>query len=129
MKILKRTGVTSSVQSKGLFWVVDDELLAFPYDPDDFEFAKSKNGLTYTHRKLWPKIAQKHSNKPYNYYPRGRVDIDNKGRSVIYVNLNVSEDDLKEIRRQFGIREEPIVKYDNSSHYRCHLDDGWKPDR
>lgn len=104
-------------------------MLAFPYDPNEFEFAKSRNGLTYTHKKLWTEIAQKYRNKPYNYYPRGRVDVDNKGRSVIYVNPNITDEDLREIRRQFGIIKEPIVKYDNSNHYKCHLDEGWRPDR
>lgn len=121
--------IQATTQCKGLFWITDEGVLAFPYDPDEFEFAKSRNGLTYTHKKLWPEIAQKYRNKPYNYYPRGRVDVDNKGRSVIYVNPNITDEDLHEIRRQFEIIKEPIVKYDNSNHYKCHLDAGWRPDR
>ena len=127
MKRLKKIECAS--QSKGIFWYTDDGLLAFPYDPNEHTSGLSKNGLTYTHKKLWPYIAGKYKKHPYNYFPRGRVEIDNKGRSVIYMNPNVPESVLPDIRVEFGIRDEEIVKYDNSNHYRCYLDDGWSPDR
>lgn len=121
----------SRIQSKGPFWYITDtaEILAFPYNEDNYnryDSARSKNGLTFTHKKLWPEISGSYKKYPYNYFPRGRVEIDNKGRSVIYMNPNIPNSAINEIKREFGIRNEPIIKYDNSSHYKCYLDDGWK---
>lgn len=118
-------------QSTGPFWYIpeDDKLIAFPFDPDQFKDSRSNNGLTYTHEKLWPKIAGAYKKHPYNYYPRGRVEIDNQGRSVIYMNPNIPDSAIPEIKTEFGIRCEAIVKTDGSSHYLCYLDDGWKADR
>ena len=124
----------SRIQSKGPFWYISDtnEILAFPYDEsnyDTYRYALSRNGLTFTHRRLWPEISGKYKRYPYNYFPRGRVEIDNKGRSVIYMNPNIPNSAINEIKIEFGIRNDPIIKYDNSSHYRCYLDDNWEADR
>lgn len=134
MKIYVRNSTYVSAMAKvpsvGIFWYITDtdELLTFPYDPDNHVSAISKNGLSYTHKKLWPEIAGKFKKYPYNYFPRGRVEIDNKGRSVVYMNPNVPDSALSSIKQEFGVRGDIIVKYDNSQHYKCHLDDGWKPD-
>lgn len=114
--------------SRGVFWVVDDELLAFPYS-DEYISGYANSGLTYNHNKLWPDIKPRGCNEPYNYYPRGRVDIDNKGRAIIYLNPNIDNSYISNIKTEFGIVELPIIKYDNSAHYRCYLGDGWKPDK
>lgn len=36
---------------------------------------------------------------------------------------------IPQIKVEFGIREEPKVVYDYSDHYKCYLDDDWKPDK
>lgn len=118
----------AKMMSRGVFWIVDDELLAFPFS-DDISNGIAKSGLTYNHKKLWPHIKPKGCNKPYNYYPRGRVDFTNKGKPIIYMNPNIDDSYLSEIRTEFGLREEPKVQYDNSFHYLCYLDDGWEPDK
>lgn len=124
----------SKIQSKGPFWYIPDtnEILSFPYDEsnyDTYRYALSRNGLTFTHKRLWPEISGTYKKYPYNYFPRGRVEVDNKGRSVIYMNPNIPNSAINEIKIEFGILNEPIIKYDNSSHYKCYLDDGWKADR
>lgn len=108
--------------SRGVFWVIDDELYAYPYAGADC-MGVAKSGLTYNHEKLWKYVKPKGCNKPYNYYPRGRVDITNKGKAVIYLNPNIDEKFIKAIKLEFGIRDEPDIKYDFSKHYQCHLDD------
>ena len=113
--------------NRGIFWDVNGELLAFPFVEDNLT-GIAKSGNTYNHKKLWPFVKPKGCNKPYNYYPRGRVEINNKGKVIIYMNPNVSESLLSEIKIEFGIITEPRVIYDNSNHYKCYLDDGWKPD-
>lgn len=113
--------------TRGVFWVIDDELLAFPFIDYDTQ-GVAKSGNTYNHKKLWPDVKPKGCNKPYNYYPRGRVDFSNKGKPIVYMNPNVSDDLISDIKVEFGLREAPTVRYDNSQHYKCYLDDGWKPD-
>ncbi len=113
--------------TRGVFWVIDDELLAFPFIDYDTQ-GVAKSGNTYNHKKLWPDVKPKGCNKPYNYYPRGRVDFSNKGKPIVYMNPNVPDDLISDIKVEFGLREVPTVRYDNSQHYKCYLDDGWKPD-
>lgn len=113
--------------TRGVFWVIDGELLAFPFIDYDTQ-GVAKSGNTYNHKKLWPDVKPKGCNKPYNYYPRGRVDFSNKGKPIVYMNPNVPDDLISDIKVEFGLREAPTVRYDNSQHYKCYLDDGWKPD-
>ena len=114
--------------SRGVFWLIDGEIFAFPYSSNDNTFRVAKSGLTYNHKRLWNDIKGKH-NVPYNYYPRGRVDFTNRGQPIIYMNPNISLDYVPEIKMEFGLREEPKIQYDNSEHYKCYLDDGWKADK
>lgn len=44
------------------------------------------------------------------------------------MNLNIPDDIIQEIKLQFGIMGEPVIKCDASKHYLCCLDGGWKPD-
>lgn len=111
--------------SRGVFWIINDELLAFPFT-DEYSEGIAKSGNTYNHKKLWNEIKPKGCNKPYNYYPRGRVEISNKGKPIIYMNPNVDDSFIPLIRTEFGLRESPTIRYDNSQHYKCYLDDGWK---
>ena len=111
--------------SGGVFWIINDELFAFPFT-NEYSEGIAKSGNTYNHKKLWNEIKPKGCNKPYNYYPRGRVEISNKGKPIIYMNPNVDDSFVPLIRTEFGLRESPIIRYDNSQHYKCYLDDGWK---
>ena len=107
--------------SRGVFWVIDDEILAYPFfDGEDRGVAKS--GVTYNHKRLWPLIKPKKCNVDFDYYPRGRVDIDNKGRAIIYMNPNIDDSMIGEIKREFGIVGDCKIFYDNSKHYQCYLD-------
>ena len=113
--------------SRGVFWIVNDELMAFPFMENSSE-GVAKSGNTYNHKKLWNDVRPKGCNKPYNYYPRGRVDISNKGKPIIYMNPNIDDRFVPLIKSAFGLCSEPIIRYDNSRHYKCYLDDDWKGD-
>lgn len=126
-EITFNNGNIAKKPSRGVFWVIDGKLIAFPFSNKTLE-GVAKSGTTYNHKKLWQHVKPKRCNKPYNYYPRGRVDFTNKGIPIIYMNPNIDASYLSEIRIEFGLREEPKVKYDNSSHYLCYLDDGWTPE-
>ena len=69
-----------------MFWLVNDEILAFPFD-GKYPEGTAKSGDTYNHRKLWEHIRPKGAEKAFDYYPRGRVETDRKGRAVIYTSV------------------------------------------
>lgn len=118
---------TPKESSRGVFWIIDNQLFPFPFIENDTSAGVSKSGLTYNHRLLWNEIRGKNG-VPYNYYPRGRVDFNNKGKPIVYMNPNISLSFIPAIKREFSLLEEPKIYYDNSEHYKCYLDDGWKPD-
>ena len=112
--------------TKGVFWDIDGLLLAFPYMKDCCSAGLAKTGDTYAHKRLWSEIRPQGCGKPYNYYPRGSIEINHQGKAILYMNPNVDESLLPEIMTQFGLEEYPKIIYDNSNHYKCYLDDGWK---
>lgn len=118
----------SKEPSRGVFWVIDNELLAYPFGSIDAYNGISKSGLTYNHKRLWTDIKPRGCNKPYNYYPRGRVEFSNKGKPIIYMNPNIDESFIPSIKVEFGLRQDPEIRYDNSNHYKCYLDDGFRPE-
>ena len=87
----------------------------------------AKSGDTYNHKKYWESLDKPLTNgKPYNYYPRGRVEIRNN-KAIIYLNPNIAEDDIIAwIKKEFGLDQIHLnkieVKVDGSEHYKCYLD-------
>lgn len=58
---------------------------------------------------------------PWNYFPRGRVEI-SRGRALVFMNPQIlnCENYLERIREKFGIGHMDIrVRIDNSAHYHC----------
>ena len=123
--MLKVLNEMAHEQCQGVFWDIDGELLSFPFVENQYTDGVAKSGETYNHKLLWNQIKPKGCNKSFDYYPRGRVVIDNKNRPIIYMNPNVSDKLLPQIKVDFGLRTEPKIVYDNSRHYRCHYDDGY----
>lgn len=106
--------------------MVDGKLLAFPFFEGVF-VGVAKSGNTFNHKKLWEELSV--SSKPYNYYPRGRVDVNNRGRVSIHLNPCINLDEIiAGIKAAFDIQEKDYrVCLDYSEHYKCHFDEGWKP--
>ena len=117
---MKRYVKAAEEESRGVFWIVEDELLAFPFE--DTEYGVAKSGNTYNHKKLWEYVKPRGCNKPFDYYPRGRVEFSGKGTPIIYMNPNISDEYVEQITKAFELKEDPIVKYDGSEHYKCYLD-------
>lgn len=115
--------------SRGVFWCIDGRLLAFPYRENEFTSSLARSGNTYVHKKLWIEARPKGCDKPYDHFPRGRIEIDPKGKAVIYMSPYVEESMIPEIMLRFGLKEYPKIIYDNSFHYKCHLDKRWRADR
>ena len=106
---------------KGIFWIVEGKLLAVPFKEGDV-YGLSKSGDNYNHKLKWPDVRPAGCRKPYNYYPRGRVQYTNKGKPLIYMNKHVNEKFIKEIMAAFELDEEPLIDIDGSDHYKCYLD-------
>ena len=107
--------------SRGVFWVIDQKLYAFPFD-GSYVKGIAKSGKTYNHEKLWEYVKPKGCNKPFDYFPRGRVDYTGKGKPVIYMSPHIDRSYVLEIVRAFGIVDDPIIRFDHSKHYQCYLD-------
>lgn len=108
--------------SSGVFWLIDDEILAIPYNEGAF-VGIAKSGNNYNHRLLWEFVKPKHCNKPFDYYPRGRVEINDRGECIIYMSPHVGEEYIPIIKKAFGFEAVKRISYDGSQHYRCFLDD------
>ena len=124
---------------RGIFWIKDIESFSpvvikaecdsnglFVTVPDFNLLAKS--GKEFNHQAAWNTLSKRETkDKPYNYYPRGRVEIRN-GKVVIYANGNIADEKLlKWAINEFNLTEENgiekvEIKADMSSHYLCHLD-------
>lgn len=100
--------------SKGPFWLITEpeyHILSYPVNVSLTE--------TPSHKSVWRGIAGIYSNRPWNYYPRGRVEI-RKNRAVIFLNPACIEwDGLEDaLIRDFNLFDMEIVyKADNSAHY------------
>lgn len=112
--------VTNS-PSRGVFWLIDGEIMSVVYDGSHTE-GVAKSGVTYNHRLLWEHVKPKGCSVPFDYYPRGRVDVTNKGKPVIYMNPNIDMAHIAKIVEDFGLSEQPVVRIDSSEHYKCYLD-------
>lgn len=94
--------------------------------------SNSKKGDSFNHKITWEsglfgnvefsKLVRQH---PYNYYPRGRVEISNR-KVIIYLNRNINTDTIiGEIKSKFGLNsnlKSLKIKVDNSQHYYCYAD-------
>lgn len=109
-------------QKKGVFWLLEDGvLLTCPFEEGEV-IGLSKSGDNYNHKLLWEHIKPRGCNKPFDYYPRGRVEVSNKGKPIVYMNRNIGEDSINLIIEAFGLNEKPMIHYDGSEHYKCYLD-------
>ena len=107
---------------QGVFWLIDNKLLAIPFNKSKYPDGIAKSGDTYNPEKLWKYVKPQNCNKPYNYYPRGRVVKRTKNKAIVYMNPNISNGFIPNIKDAFKIKDEPIVKLDYSKHYKCFLD-------
>ena len=106
---------------RGVFWIVEDELKAFVFD-EGAEYGIAKSGKTFNHKLLWEHVRPAKCSKAFDYYPRGRVDYNGKGRPVVYMSPHVGEEYVAQIAEVFGLEEMPVVHIDGSEHYKCYLD-------
>lgn len=124
----------------GIFWIkdlneIDNNDLYFTVDCSssgeklygDISY-NSKNGETYNHKTTWSQLPKTQTeNKPFDYYPRGRVVISN-GVATIYCSPHIYGDELEGwVKSKFNLTSANGIKKirmlaDNSEHYKCFLD-------
>jgi len=134
--------------SKGIFWftcIFSDnkcdfsktELIYLPFPTDlngqiihpmEFEY-NSKDNTSVTHKNSWKDFVSNNKelrNRPWNYFPRGRVEIKNN-RANIFINPNILQcpNFEKIIKNAFNLNHPGLsikIHIDNSSHYNCYSD-------
>ena len=123
---------------RGIFWIKDIESFVsviikaecnsngFFVNILDFNLL-AKSGMEFNHQAAWSTLSKRETdNKPYNYYPRGRVEIRNN-KATIYANGNIADEKLlKWAINEFNLIEENgiekvEIKADMSNHYLCQL--------
>ncbi len=114
---------------RGLFWYINNKLVTVKRECDTdgnflYDTPTSLRGKqNLTHSEEWVKLSKDiTNNKPFDYYPRGRVEIKN-GKAKIFLNPDIlTEEILSVIREEFGLEVLQSVKViaDNSSHYSYH---------
>ncbi len=120
---------------KGIFWCTDRSadppafiIVSAECDAEGNDLSEdicfsSKSGVNFNHRAEWTRLDRKITGgRPFNYYPRGRVEI-RKGKATIYLNPVLSEErTVSEVKRLFDLKEGPglqaiRVVSDGSGHY------------
>lgn len=111
---------------KGLFWFVNSELItkfvecnAEGMALEDVEYT-SKSGENFNHKIEWENLSKEITKgKEYNYFPRGRVEI-NKGKITIFLNPDInSEDVINKVIEEFELQDIENIRIvtDGSRHY------------
>lgn len=138
---MRFTLVEDTKLQRGIFWIKDVDNISssnlyftIPCDANgnnmydsEIEFT-SKSGISYNHENTWKKLDSKTTNnKPFNYYPRGRVEIRNN-KAIIYCSPYIYGEELKKwcidkfnLTSVNGIKK-VTMNADNSQHYHCYLD-------
>ena len=122
--------------SSGIFWIVDTNNLLNNVDycftilcdksgnPLSLVGLNAKSGTTYNHELTWKSLPPRLThNKPYNYYPRGRVQIKNN-KATVYLNPNINTDEIQQfIIDKFNLSSLSSINFksDGSNHYKSHL--------
>ena len=118
---------------KGLFWCVDYDsekptliIKAVDCDisgraiTDNVEYT-SKSGGNFNHKIEWNRLSKNITQgKAYNYYPRGRVEINNSKISI-FLNSDINKDAvIRKIIEEFDLEmiEDIRIISDGSRHYR-----------
>jgi hypothetical protein len=104
----------------GLFFYVNGRLLTDLVDIDHAElYGECKIGKT-SHLEIWDERYYKIYNKPYDYFPRGRVVFKfNEAKFVLYADKCIEENGITKILEIFDIENENITIDKTDIHYVC----------
>ena len=85
----------------------------------------SKKGDNYVHQKTWLLLNNNLTkNKPFDYYPRGRVEIKH-GDVLIYINPILNRQNIIDyLKKEYCLQDNTKVIMDFHEHYKCNFDKG-----
>lgn len=117
--------------NKGIFWLItnqsgEKELLCIKVacdamgDPKEQVMFSSKSGENFNHKAEWSKLSPRLTlGKPFNYFPRGRVEI-RKGKVTVFCHPELIQPPYRNwIIRDFEIPESSRFVADGSAHYQA----------
>lgn len=125
---------------KGIFWIKDIENIYISFVcvkeevnkdgmVNDNSNINSRKGNNYNHRITLEKLEREVTDrKPYNYYPRGRVEIRNR-KATIYAHPDICTREIMiMIINEFNLHKENnidkvVMNPDYSKHYNCYLNE------
>ncbi len=116
---------------KGIFWLAGRKLLTVKVRCDGNGTAlepaafSAKSGENFNHRAEWAKLPKCVTDGlPFDYWPRGRVEI-KRGRATVFLHPSLNREPvLSMIRDTFRLDGSIPVRVvsDGSAHYRCETD-------
>ena len=68
------------------------------------------------------KISEEEIKEKLNKHKLWLESDEKEGEAVIYMNPNIGEEFISEIKTAFVLNSDLIIKYDRSEHYKCYLD-------
>ena len=100
---------------KGVFWYVDGKIVSKKVKCDEngkaWEMCKytSKSGDNFDHKLEWEEFPKSITgNHPYNYYPRGRVEVRN-GKVTVKIDPALNDETvILKIKKAFGLDKNDI---------------------
>ena len=98
---------------RGLFWYVDGELLCFPVSGEEADMVSNN------HRRFWETLPHSLTGgMPYNYFPRGRVEL-RHGKAVVYLHPSLCTPGIDiRIRHAFSLPNEMQVSFKAAASWR-----------
>jgi hypothetical protein len=121
----------NNVGSSNLYFTIPCDVFVDINDPE-FHIPDSMSSTgsdNYNHQRVWNSLDRRYTKgKPFNYYPRGRVEISN-GVAKVFHSPRIPQDELRQfvidkfnLTQHNGIKKIKMIA-DGSDHYRCYLDD------
>jgi hypothetical protein len=104
----------------GLYFYVNKLVLADLVDLEDAEiYGDCKIGIN-SHLDVWDKKYEGIYNKPYDYYPRGRVVYRFKeNKFIVYADQCIGDKGIAEVLRVFDIENQNFSIDQTDEHYVC----------
>lgn len=131
---LKEVRKEDNIYYQGAFWIIGDTVknikrgkftirgIQIPsnYDGEYLRSFVSKASLT--HKRLWSEYSGEFNDKPWNYFPRGRVAI-YKGTAYVHLNSLFNQPDIiDEIIERYKIEDLEIEIDLNDTYQGSHYD-------
>ena len=120
----------NNVRSSNLYFTIPCDVFGDINDPEFHipDSMASTGSDNYNHQRVWNSLERRYTKgKPFNYYPRGRVEISN-GVAKVFHSPRIPQEELKQfvidkfnLTQHNGIKKIKMIA-DGSDHYRCYLD-------